>query len=43
LVAQAVNYRGHAQESGFGDSPPAVFFRKSSFPAPADRIAGGGT
>jgi 2-keto-4-pentenoate hydratase/2-oxohepta-3-ene-1,7-dioic acid hydratase in catechol pathway len=30
VVAQAVNYRGHAQESGFGDSPPAVFFRKSS-------------
>ena len=30
VVAQAVNYRVHAQESGFGDSPPAVFFRKSS-------------
>jgi 2-keto-4-pentenoate hydratase/2-oxohepta-3-ene-1,7-dioic acid hydratase in catechol pathway len=30
VVAQAVNYRGHAQESGFGDNPPAVFFRKSS-------------
>jgi 2-keto-4-pentenoate hydratase/2-oxohepta-3-ene-1,7-dioic acid hydratase in catechol pathway len=30
VVAQAVNYRGHAQESGFGESPPAVFFRKSS-------------
>ena len=30
VVAQAVNYRGHAQESGFGDDPPAVFFRKSS-------------
>jgi 2-keto-4-pentenoate hydratase/2-oxohepta-3-ene-1,7-dioic acid hydratase in catechol pathway len=30
VVAQAVNYRSHAQESGFGDSPPAVFFRKSS-------------
>jgi 2-keto-4-pentenoate hydratase/2-oxohepta-3-ene-1,7-dioic acid hydratase in catechol pathway len=30
VVAQAVNYRGHAQESGIGDSPPAVFFRKSS-------------
>jgi hypothetical protein len=24
VVAQAVNYRGHAQESGFGESPPAV-------------------
>jgi 2-keto-4-pentenoate hydratase/2-oxohepta-3-ene-1,7-dioic acid hydratase in catechol pathway len=30
VVAQAVNYRSHAQESGYGDSPPAVFFRKSS-------------
>jgi 2-keto-4-pentenoate hydratase/2-oxohepta-3-ene-1,7-dioic acid hydratase in catechol pathway len=30
VVAQAVNYRGHAQESGFGEGPPAVFFRKSS-------------
>jgi 2-keto-4-pentenoate hydratase/2-oxohepta-3-ene-1,7-dioic acid hydratase in catechol pathway len=30
VVAQAVNYRGHAQEAGFGESPPAVFFRKSS-------------
>jgi 2-keto-4-pentenoate hydratase/2-oxohepta-3-ene-1,7-dioic acid hydratase in catechol pathway len=30
VVAQAVNYRCHAQESGFGGSPPAVFFRKSS-------------
>ena len=30
VVAQAVNYRGHAQESGVGESPPAVFFRKSS-------------
>src|SRR5688500_3023754 len=30
VVAQAVNYRGHARESGFGDDPPAVFFRKSS-------------
>jgi 2-keto-4-pentenoate hydratase/2-oxohepta-3-ene-1,7-dioic acid hydratase in catechol pathway len=30
VVAQAVNYRGHAQESGFGDRPPAVFFRESS-------------
>src|SRR5215203_659401 len=30
VVAQAVNYRSHAQESGFGERPPAVFFRKSS-------------
>jgi 2-keto-4-pentenoate hydratase/2-oxohepta-3-ene-1,7-dioic acid hydratase in catechol pathway len=30
VVAQAVNYRAHAQESGFGERPPAVFFRKSS-------------
>ena len=30
VVAQAVNYRSHARESGFGDDPPAVFFRKSS-------------
>jgi 2-keto-4-pentenoate hydratase/2-oxohepta-3-ene-1,7-dioic acid hydratase in catechol pathway len=30
VVAQAVNYRGHARESGFGEDPPAVFFRKSS-------------
>jgi 2-keto-4-pentenoate hydratase/2-oxohepta-3-ene-1,7-dioic acid hydratase in catechol pathway len=30
VVAQAVNYRGHAEESGFGEGPPAVFFRKSS-------------
>jgi len=30
VVAQAVNYRGHARESGFGDEPPPVFFRKSS-------------
>jgi 2-keto-4-pentenoate hydratase/2-oxohepta-3-ene-1,7-dioic acid hydratase in catechol pathway len=30
VVAQAVNYRRHARESGFGDDPPAVFFRKSS-------------
>jgi 2-keto-4-pentenoate hydratase/2-oxohepta-3-ene-1,7-dioic acid hydratase in catechol pathway len=29
-VAQAVNYRSHARESGFGEDPPAVFFRKSS-------------
>jgi 2-keto-4-pentenoate hydratase/2-oxohepta-3-ene-1,7-dioic acid hydratase in catechol pathway len=30
VVAQAVNYRSHARDSGFGDDPPAVFFRKSS-------------
>jgi len=30
VVAQAVNYRSHARESGFGDDPPVVFFRKSS-------------
>jgi len=30
VVAQAVNYRSHARESGFADDPPAVFFRKSS-------------
>jgi 2-keto-4-pentenoate hydratase/2-oxohepta-3-ene-1,7-dioic acid hydratase in catechol pathway len=30
VVAQAVNYRGHAQDTGAGDDPPAVFFRKSS-------------
>jgi 2-keto-4-pentenoate hydratase/2-oxohepta-3-ene-1,7-dioic acid hydratase in catechol pathway len=30
VVAQAVNYRSHARESGFGEDPPAVFFRKSS-------------
>jgi 2-keto-4-pentenoate hydratase/2-oxohepta-3-ene-1,7-dioic acid hydratase in catechol pathway len=30
VVAQAVNYRSHARQSGFGDDPLAVFFRKSS-------------
>jgi 2-keto-4-pentenoate hydratase/2-oxohepta-3-ene-1,7-dioic acid hydratase in catechol pathway len=30
VVAQAVNYRSHARESGFGEDPPVVFFRKSS-------------
>lgn len=30
VVAQAVNYRSHAREAGFGDDPPAVFFRMSS-------------
>ena len=30
VVAQAVNYRSHAQDAGVGDDPPVVFFRKSS-------------
>jgi 2-keto-4-pentenoate hydratase/2-oxohepta-3-ene-1,7-dioic acid hydratase in catechol pathway len=30
VVAQAVNYRSHARESGSGEEPPPVFFRKSS-------------
>jgi 2-keto-4-pentenoate hydratase/2-oxohepta-3-ene-1,7-dioic acid hydratase in catechol pathway len=30
VVAQAVNYRSHARDSGFGDDAPPVFFRKSS-------------
>jgi len=30
VVAQAVNYRSHAQESGVGEDRPPVFFRKSS-------------
>jgi 2-keto-4-pentenoate hydratase/2-oxohepta-3-ene-1,7-dioic acid hydratase in catechol pathway len=30
VVGQAVNYRSHARESGFGEDAPAVFFRKSS-------------
>jgi 2-keto-4-pentenoate hydratase/2-oxohepta-3-ene-1,7-dioic acid hydratase in catechol pathway len=30
VVAQAVNYRSHARESGFRDDTPAVFFRESS-------------
>jgi 2-keto-4-pentenoate hydratase/2-oxohepta-3-ene-1,7-dioic acid hydratase in catechol pathway len=30
VVAQAVNYRSHAQDIGVGDDPPPVFFRKSS-------------
>jgi 2-keto-4-pentenoate hydratase/2-oxohepta-3-ene-1,7-dioic acid hydratase in catechol pathway len=25
-----VNYRSHARQSGFGEDPPALFFRKSS-------------
>jgi GH3 auxin-responsive promoter/Fumarylacetoacetate (FAA) hydrolase family len=30
VVAQAVNYRSHAQDTGAGEDPPPVFFRKSS-------------
>ena len=30
VVAQAVNYRSHAQDAGVGEDPPPVFFRKSS-------------
>jgi 2-keto-4-pentenoate hydratase/2-oxohepta-3-ene-1,7-dioic acid hydratase in catechol pathway len=30
VVAQAVNYRSHARDTGFGEDPPPVFFRKSS-------------
>jgi 2-keto-4-pentenoate hydratase/2-oxohepta-3-ene-1,7-dioic acid hydratase in catechol pathway len=30
VIAQAVNYRSHARESGFADNAPAVFFRESS-------------
>jgi 2-keto-4-pentenoate hydratase/2-oxohepta-3-ene-1,7-dioic acid hydratase in catechol pathway len=30
VVAQAVNYRSHADDTGGGEDPPAVFFRKSS-------------
>ena len=30
VVAQAVNYRSHAQDAGVGDDPPPVFFRQSS-------------
>jgi 2-keto-4-pentenoate hydratase/2-oxohepta-3-ene-1,7-dioic acid hydratase in catechol pathway len=30
VVAQAVNYHAHAQDSGAGADPPPVFFRKSS-------------
>ena len=30
VVAQAVNYRSHARESGFPDNAPPVFFRESS-------------
>jgi 2-keto-4-pentenoate hydratase/2-oxohepta-3-ene-1,7-dioic acid hydratase in catechol pathway len=40
VVAQAVNYRSHARESGSGEEPPVVFFRKSSgsISGPADDI-----
>ena len=30
VVAQAVNYRSHARDTGGGENPPAVFFRKCS-------------
>jgi 2-keto-4-pentenoate hydratase/2-oxohepta-3-ene-1,7-dioic acid hydratase in catechol pathway len=30
VVAQMVNYRSHARDSGFGDDIPATFFRKAS-------------
>jgi 2-keto-4-pentenoate hydratase/2-oxohepta-3-ene-1,7-dioic acid hydratase in catechol pathway len=30
VVAQAVNYRSHARDTGGGEDPPPVFFRKSS-------------
>jgi 2-keto-4-pentenoate hydratase/2-oxohepta-3-ene-1,7-dioic acid hydratase in catechol pathway len=30
IVAQAVNYRSHARDTGFGNSSQTVFFRKSS-------------
>ena len=30
VVAQAVNYRSHARDTGGGEDPPVVFFRKSS-------------
>jgi 2-keto-4-pentenoate hydratase/2-oxohepta-3-ene-1,7-dioic acid hydratase in catechol pathway len=30
VVAQAVNYPGHAEDAGVGEDPPPVFFRKSS-------------
>ena len=30
VVAQAVNYRSHAEDVGVGQDPPPVFFRKSS-------------
>jgi 2-keto-4-pentenoate hydratase/2-oxohepta-3-ene-1,7-dioic acid hydratase in catechol pathway len=30
VVAQAVNYRSHARDTGAGQDPPPVFFRKSS-------------
>ena len=41
VVAQAVNYRSHAEDAGVGEDPPPVFFRKSSArsaPATGDLI-----
>jgi 2-keto-4-pentenoate hydratase/2-oxohepta-3-ene-1,7-dioic acid hydratase in catechol pathway len=41
VVAQAVNYRSHAEDVGVGEDPPPVFFRKSSAsvsPATGDLI-----
>jgi 2-keto-4-pentenoate hydratase/2-oxohepta-3-ene-1,7-dioic acid hydratase in catechol pathway len=40
VVAQAVNYRSHAPQSGLGEDPPAVFFRKrsGSISGPTDDI-----
>jgi 2-keto-4-pentenoate hydratase/2-oxohepta-3-ene-1,7-dioic acid hydratase in catechol pathway len=40
VVAQAVNYRSHARDTGGGENPPAVFFRKSSasVSGPADDV-----
>jgi 2-keto-4-pentenoate hydratase/2-oxohepta-3-ene-1,7-dioic acid hydratase in catechol pathway len=40
VVAQAVNYPSHAQDTGVGDDPPPVFFRKSSasISAPTDDV-----
>jgi 2-keto-4-pentenoate hydratase/2-oxohepta-3-ene-1,7-dioic acid hydratase in catechol pathway len=40
VVAQAVNYRSHARESGVRDKAPAVFFRisSSSISGPTDDI-----
>jgi 2-keto-4-pentenoate hydratase/2-oxohepta-3-ene-1,7-dioic acid hydratase in catechol pathway len=40
VVAQAVNYRSHARESGFGEDSPPVFFRKTSgsISGPADDV-----
>ena len=40
VVAQAVNYRDHARQSGFGADPPVVFFRKASasISGPGDEV-----